>query len=133
MSLLLITTLIWSFSFSLIGVYLAGSVDSWFAVWMRILLAFMVFIPWCRWRGFSFWQLVCYMSVGACQLGIMYFFYYAAFLYLTVAELLLFTVFTPVYITLIYDLLSGKVPRWSYLLTALLAVAGATVIRYQRP
>ncbi|MGX6651838.1 EamA family transporter, partial [Vibrio cholerae] len=41
-------TLLWAFSFSLIGVYLAGQVDSWFAVWMRVALASLVFIPFLR-------------------------------------------------------------------------------------
>jgi hypothetical protein len=38
------------------------------------------------------------------QLGIMYLLAFHAYLYLTVSEFLLFTVFTPLYITLIYDL-----------------------------
>jgi drug/metabolite transporter (DMT)-like permease len=33
--------------------------------------------------------------------------------------------FTPLYITLIYDLLSGRKLRWGYLLSAALAVLGA--------
>ncbi len=36
-------TLLWAFSFSLIGVYLAGQVDSYFSVLMRIVLAGLVF------------------------------------------------------------------------------------------
>lgn len=36
---LVITTLLWAASFSLIGEYLAGQVDSWFAVLVRVALA----------------------------------------------------------------------------------------------
>lgn len=64
------------------------------------------------------------MLVGAMQLGIMYLLAFRAYLYLTVSEFLLFTVFTPLYITLIYDLLSGRKLRWGYLLSAALAVLG---------
>jgi drug/metabolite transporter (DMT)-like permease len=38
-ALLIITTILWAFSFSLIGEYLAGHVDSYFSVLMRIGLA----------------------------------------------------------------------------------------------
>src|SRR5690606_34755625 len=38
----------------------------------------------------------------------------------------------PLYITLIYDLLSKRRLRWGYVLSALLAVAGAAIIRYDK-
>jgi len=72
------------------------------------------------------------MLVGALQLGIMYLFSFRAYLYLTVSEFLLFTVLTPLYITLIYDLLSKRKLRWGYALSALLAVVGAAIIRYDK-
>ncbi len=72
------------------------------------------------------------MLVGAFQLGIMYLFSFRAYLYLTVPEFLLFTVLTPLYITLIYDLLSGRRLRWGYVFSALLAVLGAAIIRYHQ-
>jgi drug/metabolite transporter (DMT)-like permease len=64
------------------------------------------------------------MLVGAMQLGIMYLFSFRAYVYLSVSEFLLFTVLTPLYITLIYDLLSKRRLRWGYVLSALLAVVG---------
>ena len=48
MSYLAGVTVLWAFSFSLIGVYLAGQVDSYFAVLMRIGLAALVFLPFLR-------------------------------------------------------------------------------------
>lgn len=127
---LIATTLLWAFSFSLIGVYLAGQVDSWFAVFIRVALAFIVFLPFLRFKGVTLRQMLLYMSVGALQLGLMYLFYYHAFLYLSVAEILLFTIMTPIYVTLLYDILAGNRLRWGYILSALLAVIGAAVIRY---
>ena len=132
MALLIITTILWAFSFSLIGEYLAGSVDSYFSVLMRVGLAALVFLPFLRTRGQSPRTIVLYMLVGAMQLGIMYLLAFRAYLYLTVSEFLLFTVFTPLYITLIYDLLSGRKLRWGYLLSAALAVLGAAIIRYDK-
>ncbi|RLR64112.1 EamA family transporter, partial [Pseudomonas aeruginosa] len=42
MWLLVITTLLWAASFSLIGEYLAGQVDSWLSVLIRVSLAALV-------------------------------------------------------------------------------------------
>ncbi|MRS17415.1 EamA family transporter [Enterobacteriaceae bacterium RIT691] len=130
MALLIITTVLWAFSFSLIGEYLAGSVDSYFSVLMRVGLAALVFLPFLRARSQSLRVLLMYMLVGALQLGIMYLLAFRAYLYLTVSEFLLFTVLTPLYITLIYDLMSKRRLRWGYLLSAGLAVVGAAIIRY---
>ncbi|MFI8416229.1 carboxylate/amino acid/amine transporter [Serratia sp. NPDC078593] len=132
MLLLVITTILWAFSFSFIGEYLAGQVDSWFSVLMRVGLATLVFLPFLRWRNIQSRVILLYMLVGAFQLGIMYLFIFRAYLYLTVAEFLLFTVLTPLYITLIYDLVSRRRLRWGYMFSALLAVLGAGIIRYHQ-
>ncbi len=132
MPLLIITTILWAFSFSLIGEYLAGHVDSYFSVLMRIGLAALVFLPFLRWKGRQASTLLLYMLVGALQLGVMYLLSFRAYLYLSVSEFLLFTVFTPLYITLIYDILSKRRLRWGYALSALLAVVGAAIIRYDK-
>ena len=130
MALLIITTILWAFSFSLIGVYLAGQVDSVFSVLVRLALAALVFLPFLRWRGYRASTLLLYMLVGMLQLGIMYLLSFEAYLYLSVPEFLLFTVMTPLYVTLIYDLISGRGVRIGYALSALLAVIGAAIIRY---
>ncbi|PJG58751.1 EamA family transporter [Aeromonas cavernicola] len=129
MNYLIGVTLLWSFSFSLIGVYLAGQVDAYFSVLTRIALAMLVFLPFLQRRWLTP-RLVCQlMALGAIQLGIMYLFYYHSFLLLTVPEVLVFTIFTPLYVTLLYDLLAGRF-KPTYLWGALLAVAGAAVIRF---
>lgn len=70
------------------------------------------------------------MLVGAFQLGIMYLFVFQAYKYLSVVKFLLFTVLTPLYITLFYDLLEKQHLLWGYLFSATLAVIGAAIIRY---
>lgn len=132
MPLLILVTILWAFSFSLIGVYLAGAVDSYFAVLTRILLAALVFLPMMRLRACRARTALTLMAIGAVQLGLMYLFYYQSFLLLSVPEVLLFTIFTPVYISLLYDLLAGRFSPWN-LSVAALAVLGAAVIRWGRP
>lgn len=132
MALLIITTILWAFSFSFYGEYLAGHVDSYFAVLVRVGLAALVFLPFLRTRSNSLKTVGLYMLVGAMQLGVMYMLSFRAYLYLTVSELLLFTVLTPLYITLIYDIMSKRRLRWGYAFSALLAVIGAGIIRYDQ-
>ncbi|MGR2737790.1 EamA family transporter [Billgrantia sp. Q4P2] len=129
MGYLIGVTALWAFSFSLIGVYLAGQVDSYFAVLMRVGLAALVFLPFLRPRLLVGRQRLALMGLGAVQLGIMYIFFYQSFLLLSVPEVLLFTIFTPFYVTLLDDALFGRFTPF-YLLTAALAVLGAAVIRY---
>lgn len=123
-------TLLWAFSFSLIGVYLAGQVDAWFSVLTRVSLAALVFLPFLRKQHLHAKLALKIMTVGAFQLGIMYCFYYQSFLYLSVPEVLLFTIFTPIYVTLIYDALKRRFSAW-YLVTAVIAVMGAAVIKFE--
>jgi len=129
MSYLVLVTGIWAFSFSLIGVYLAGQVDSYFAVLTRTFLAALVFIPFLKRSWLTKKLALQLMAIGAIQLGIMYIFYYQSFLLLTVPEVLIFTIFTPIYITLYYDLLARRFTPL-YLFTAILSVLGAALIRY---
>lgn len=128
MSYLIAVTLLWAFSFSLIGVYLAGQVDAYFAVLLRVLLAFLVLLPFIRPQPMAL--VLKLMALGAVQLGLMYLFYYQSFLLLTVPEVLIFTIFTPVYITLLYDIAQRRF-QYRFLLAAGLAVIAAAIMRYQ--
>ncbi|MFT2112086.1 carboxylate/amino acid/amine transporter [Marinomonas sp. 2405UD68-3] len=130
MRILIAVTFLWAFSFSLIGVYLAGQVDAWFSVLMRVALAAMVFLPFLKLGQVGRKVALQLMVCGAFQLGIMYGFYYQSFLYLSVPEVLLFTVMTPIYITLLNDLLDRRL-NVGFIISALLAVVGAISIRYQ--
>ncbi|CAH9056068.1 Biotin transporter [Pseudoalteromonas holothuriae] len=127
---LIAVTLLWAFSFSLIGVYLAGQVDAWFSAFIRIALATCVFLPFLKLTVMPKLLAVKLMLIGAVQLGIMYGFYYHAFLFLSVPEVLLFTVMTPLYITLLNDLLERRF-NLKFLVVAVIAILGAVAIRYQ--
>lgn len=122
-------TIVWAFSFSLIGEFLSGSIDVNFAILIRVAIASLVFLPFTKFKGIAHSLQLKLILIGAIQIGLMYFFFYRSFLYLSVAEVILFTVFTPIYITLVYDIASLKF-RPSYLLSVFLAVLGAYVLRY---
>ena len=129
MHYLIFITLLWAFSFNLIGVYLAGHVDSYFAVLTRVVLAAVIFLPMTRWRGVSPGFIAGVTLVGALQFGVTYLCLYLSFNVLTVAEVLLFTVLTPLHVTLIDDALNRRFNPWA-LVAAAVAVFGAGLIRY---
>ena len=131
MPYLLIVTALWAFSFSLIGEYLAGRVDSDFAVLVRVLIAALVFLPFTLWRGLPRRMLAGFWLAGALQFGITYLCLYRSFQVLTAPEVLLFTVLTPIYVTLLDDALARRFSPWA-LLAALVAVAGGVIIRFDR-
>ena len=134
MTLLILITLLWAASFSLIGVYLAGQVDGYFVVFVRMALALITILPFFHWRSLRSEpvHLAKLAAIGAVQIGTMYLFLYHAFTYLSVTEVLLFTIFTPLYITLIDELILNRrrLPLLWWLAAAI-SVGGAAVIRYQ--
>lgn len=129
MRYLIFVTLLWAFSFSLIGEYLAGRVDSYFAVLTRIVLASALFLPLLRLRGLAPGLIGGILVVGALQFGVTYVCLYRSFEYLSVPEVLLFTITTPLYVAMIDEGLKGRFSVGPLLSTAL-AVVGAAIIRY---
>lgn len=132
MIILWLVTLLWAASFSLIGVYLAGQVDAYIAVLIRMLLALALLLPFLRRQALTPRLSIRLMSIGAVQIGLMYLLLYHAFMYISVAEVLLFTIFTPLYITLLDECIINRrrLPkRWW--VAAVIAVLGAAIIRYQ--
>ena len=130
MPYLILVTVLWAFSFSLIGQYLAGQVDSDFAVLVRVAIAAAVFIPITRWRGLPWRLLGGFWLAGALQFGVTYLCLYRSFTVLTVPEVLLFTVLTPIYVTLLDDSLAKRFNPWA-LFAALFAVGGGIIIRFK--
>lgn len=126
MWLLLVVSIAWGFSFGLIKGNLTG-VDSNFVSFARMALSLLVFLPFIKFKKIDkklFWKL---FVAGALQFGIMYIAYIASFKYLKSYEVALFTIFTPLYVTLIDDAINKKFNAL-YLLTAFLAVLGTWVI-----
>lgn len=132
MPILILMTLVWAFSFSLIGEYLAADVDAYIAVFIRMVLACVLIVPFLRIGQTPTKKRLYLMGIGAIQIGLMYLLLYHAFLYISVAEVLLFTIFTPLYITLLDErVLNKKQLPLAWWIAALISVIGAGLIRYQ--
>lgn len=123
---LLIVSLIWAFSFGLIKRYLGG-VDSAFVAATRLGLAFVVFLPFLRLKGVNTKTALALAGIGAVQFGLMYLAYIESFTYLQAYEAALFTVTTPILVTLLADAFDRKL-RLRALLAALLAVIGTAFV-----
>ncbi len=129
MRYLVFVTFLWAFSFSFIDVYLAGKVDGDFAVLTRVVIAGLIFLPMTRWNGIPMQLKAGTVLMGGLMIGITYLCLYRSFLYLTVPEVLLFTVTTPLYVSLIDDALNRKFSPVA-LFAAFISVLGAGYIRY---
>jgi drug/metabolite transporter (DMT)-like permease len=126
---LLSVSLLWAFSFGLIKGRLAG-LDSAFISAARLGLALVVFLPFLRWRGLT-WRLGAALAgIGAVQFGLMYLSYNESFRYLQAHEVALFTLTTPVFVTLVADALDRTFRRRA-LGAAVVAVVGTAVIVFQ--
>ncbi len=123
---LLITSLLWAFSFGLVKDQLSH-VDATAVATLRLGIAFLVFLPFMRVRGVPVASRVRLALIGAVQFGAMYLFYLQSYHYLQAHEVVLFTVLTPLYVVLI-DAGMERAWRWHYLWAALLAAVGTAVI-----
>ncbi len=121
------TSLIWAFSFGLIGNKLAG-VDSFFVATLRLVCATFLFLPYLRSRKTGRKDCEKLMTYGAIQFGLMYSFYMKAFQYLPSHLVALFSILTPVYVALIHDFRQRSFSP-NFLLAATLSVAGAAVMK----
>ena len=122
---LAIVSVVWALSFGLIKHYLAG-VDPSFVAAVRMLLSLVVFAPFISIKGVSRSNLLKLAGIGAVQFGLMYVFYMSAFRYLAATEVALLTIFTPLFVTLLDDLLERRI-SWIFLATASLAVVGTGI------
>jgi carboxylate/amino acid/amine transporter len=123
---LIVVSLLWAFSFGLIKRYLAG-VDSAFVTTIRLGLSLIVFLPFLRLRGVSVRIGLTLAAIGAVQFGVMYLAYIESFRYLHAYEAALFTITTPIFVTLLVDCFERAL-RPRALIAALLAVVGTGII-----
>ncbi len=129
MPYLIAVSLLWAFSFGLIKDRLAG-LDAAFISAARLGLALLVLLPFFRWRGLTASLALRLTGLGAVQFGLMYLAYNASFQYLQAHEVALFTLSTPIFVTLLADALDRNF-RPRALLAALIAIGGTAVIVFQ--
>lgn len=127
---LFLVSLLWAFSFGLIKGGLSDLPSSSVA-FLRLLIAFAVFAPFLRIRTLRPGSAARLLLTGAVQYGLMYVAYIHAFQYLKAYEVALFTVFTPIYVSLINDLFERRL-NLKALAAVILAVTGGMIIKYQQ-
>lgn len=125
---LLAASFAWAFSFGLIKHKLvAPGIDPNFVAFARLLLSFLLFLPWLRVRGMRIRRSIVLSAVGALQYGLMYVFYTNSFRFLPSHLVALLTILTPLYAALVHDILSRRFhPLLAF--TALLAVIGTALV-----
>lgn len=126
---LILVSVIWAFSFGLIKTYLTG-LDSFFVSGLRIGVALLVFLPFLRLSKISFSLSWKFLAIGAVQFGFMYGAYIYTYQFMEAHKIALFTVTTPIMVSMIDDLLEKRI-RSKFLLCAGLSVVGAWVIYYK--
>lgn len=127
---LLLVSIVWGFSFGLIKGQLTG-LDSNFVAVARLFLSFMIFLPFLRLQKIKRQMAGQFLLIGAIQFGLMYMSYIYSYQFLLSYQVALFTIFTPLYVTLLDDLLRRRFQP-VFFITALLAIIGSGVIVYQQ-
>lgn len=123
---LLIVSVVWGLSFGLIGNSLAGFPSGYVAC-VRLILSLLVFLPFLRrvpWRmgaGLA--------AIGAVQFGLMYVTYIEAFAYMESYQVAVFTIFTPIYLTIFDDIADRRI-SFAHV-AACVAVVGAGVVLWR--
>lgn len=122
-------SILWAFSFGLIKTNLAG-IPAPVLAFLRLGLAALCFLPLLRLRALPPGLRLRLTVIGAVQYGCMYMLLFQAFRTLQAYEVVLFTLFTPLFVELLGDWgrRAFRPLRW---LAVVLAVVGAAVIRYR--
>jgi drug/metabolite transporter (DMT)-like permease len=124
---LAVVSLLWAFSFGLIGSALSG-VDSFFTATVRLGCATLLFLPFLRAKEIVRIDRLRLVLIGAIQFGAMYACYMRAFQYLPSHLVAIFSILTPVYVVIVHDLRQRTFSS-RYLIAALLSVLGAGAIK----
>ena len=126
---LLSASLIWSFSFGLIKGNLTSLPPN-LVSFIRIGISFLVFLPFIKIKSIPNRFKLKLVLIGAVQYGFMYITYIYSYKFLKGYEAALFTIFTPLYVSFIFDITKRRFHS-NYLIISLLAVAGTAIIVYK--
>jgi drug/metabolite transporter (DMT)-like permease len=128
---LLITTLIWGFSFTLIGSALGG-VNPLLVASLRLGIGCLCFFPLLKPHTITTSQRTRLMLIGAVQFGAMYVPYLSAYHFAPAYVVALFSSFTPLWISAIAAV-RIRTSCLTLLASGVLATAGALIIRAGQP
>ena len=130
MILLLSVSILWALSFGLTAQ--VSGLGAPFVAAVRTVLAALVFLPFLDAKGLTRRQVAAFTGLGALQFGLMYLLYIAAFRWLRASEVALFTIFTPIFVSLAGEL-SERRFSWAVLAAAALAVVGTGICVWTGP
>ncbi len=126
---LAVVSIIWAFSFGLIGSSLAG-LDSFLVATLRLGIASVAFLFMLRIKSIGLIDHARLVLMGVIQFGVMYGCYMKAFQYLPSHIVAIFSITTPVYVVLIHNVRQKSFSK-KFILVALLSVVGAGIIKAQ--
>ena len=126
MQFLLVTSLLWAFSFGLTR-QLVG-LDGAFISAARLGLALLVLLPFLRPGAIPSRSRIRLAAIGAVQFGLMYLAYNESYRFLKSAEVALFTLTTPVMVTLLADALERRFRSQGLLAAGLAVLAGGAIV-----
>jgi drug/metabolite transporter (DMT)-like permease len=126
---LAVVSIIWAFSFGLIGSSLAG-LDSFLVATLRLGIASVIFLFFLRIRLIGAIDRIRLVLIGAIQFGVMYGCYMRAFEYIPSHVVAIFSITTPIYVVLIHNFRQKSFSK-KFILVALLSVVGAGIIKAQ--
>lgn len=129
MAYLVVTSLVWAFSFGLIKGHLAPY-DPLAVAFARLAISALVFLPFLNPTRVTRPTIVRALTLGSVQFGAMYWLYIASYAYLPAYGVALFTVFTPVYVVAIESAWSRRA-IWHHAAGAGLAIVGAATITWR--
>jgi drug/metabolite transporter (DMT)-like permease len=124
MSQLILVSVLWALSFGLTAQ--VSGLGAPFVTAARTVLAALVFLPFLNAKGLPAKRVLGFVGIGALQFGLMYLLYIASFHWLRASEVALFTIFTPIFVTLVADLFDARL-SWRFLVTAVLTVLGTGI------
>lgn len=127
---LLIVSFIWAFSFGLIKGNLTN-LDPNFVAFARIFISFIIFVPFLKLKHIDRKFAGKMILTGLFQYGVMYIAYITSYQFLEAYQVALFTIFTPLYVTLLNDILK-KHFHPLFMFSALLAVVGMGIVVYDK-
>ena len=129
---LLMASLIWAFSFGLIKTSLTD-LDPNTVSFTRLALSLLMFIPLLSLKKLKQNRVIAKLFfIGTIQFGVMYTAYIYSFHFLKAYEVAIFTILTPIYVTLINDLINRKRLDMPAIFSAIIAIIGAGYIVYSK-
>ncbi len=103
--------------------------DLYLAIFIRFLFALLVFLPFLSFKRLTRERIILTTLIGFIQVGIMYICYFESFKYLTVIEVALFTVVTPLYVSMLGNFIEKKVNLFQFV-NVLLVLLGSGIIKW---